>query len=265
MLRNKQEEKQKALRRLRIRQDELDWKGVEYVPVEKPFFMGWDVYVDLSESGKRRRDAPDLMQVLHLIEATKKRFTKCVKYIRYLRKNGYSYEVTENSVFDYRTWTAHKQHEYLPYYHQTLRTLYITESEFEHVKGPIRKYFYRTNRYWWRTYDDKVYKVDESVFPTYELVYKVEKAYANARGIPKGEEWGEYERIRDILYNSNYYSSRHGYNRGYEGYSAYLSNIRIRKRWKQLLTKLKQTDFSYEAEEYESRYLKDKKFKMDFS
>lgn len=265
MLRNKQEEKLKYLRRLSAYRDTLEPNKIDYVPVEKPFFVGWDVSITLSESGMRRRDAPDLLLVLDILGASKKQFTKSVKFIRYLRHYRYSVELTAGSYSykDYR-W-RHPNSYYFPYWYQTgLNAYYIDERKFEQVPLHLRHYFYEDkDNYYGKYVKHKVYRLSfMNSFPFYELIYKVEKSYANALGVPRGDDISESEMISDILFNNHYWSAKNGTStNGCESYCHHMSNIMHRRAWKQFCHSMKNSDFSDEAEALARKHLKNQKYK----
>lgn len=264
MLRNKQEEKLKYLRRLSAYRDTLEPNKIDYIPVEKPFFVGWDVSITLSESGMRRRDASDLLMVLNILGASKKQFTKSVKFIRYLRHHRYSVELTSGtySYKDHR-W-RHPNSYYFPYWYQTgVNAYYIDERKFEQVPLHLRHYFYEDKDSYYRKYvRHKVYRLSfMNSFPFYELVYKVEKSYANALGVPRGDDISESEMISDILSNNHYWSTKNGYSNGGESFCHHMSNIMHRRAWKQFCHSMKNSDFSDEAEELSRKHLKNQKYK----
>jgi hypothetical protein len=265
MLRNKQEQKLKYLRRLDAYQDTLDTHTVEYIPVEKPFFVGWDVYITLSESGMRRRDAPDILAVLDILGASKKQFTKSVRFIRYLRRFHYSVELTAGQ-YEYKHYRwRHPNSCYFPYWYQTgLNAYYIDERKFEQVPAHLRHYFYEDKDSYYRKYvRHKVYRLSfMNSFPLYELVYKVEKSYANALGVPRGDDISEDNMISDILSNNHYWSSKKGTIRnGHDNFYQHMSNIMHRRAWKQFCHNMKNSDFSDEAEEQSRKCLKNQKYK----
>lgn len=260
MLRNKQEQKLKYLRRLDNYRDTLEPNKIDYVPVEKPFLIGWDVSITLSESGMRRRDAPDILAVLDILGASRKQFTKSVKFIRYLRHYRYSVEATAGtySYKDHR-W-RHNNSYYFPYWYQTgLNAYYIDERKFEQVPLHLRHYFYEDKDSYYRKYvRHKVYRLSfMNSFPFYELVYKVEKSYANALGVPRGDDISESEMISDILSNNYYWSSKNGYCNGYRQRHWCIYRNRVQRRsWKRFCDAMKNSDLSYEAEEKELKYSK---------
>jgi hypothetical protein len=259
MLRNKQEQKLKYLRRLDQRMGELGYREVEYVPVEKSYHMGWEVSIDLSESGKRRNDAKDLLEVLDIVGATEPYFTKDVQYIKHLRYGRYNYEKVQKGLLMH---TSSKRYPrilaHLPYWHNTLTSFEIRKEKFTQVPMRLRHFFYEADH--WK-YGCKVYRVNSWKFPKYELVYKVRKAYAGFQGIPKGNEWSEYEQLNDILKNNHYWCSKNGYSRGWNN-TKDIIRLRQERRIQKLFCHLmKNSDFSYEAEEETMKYLKNQKRK----
>lgn len=257
MLRNKQEEKRKALRKIYERYRELEYRPVDYFPVEKPYFMGWDISIALSESGKRRRDAPELQAVLDTLGATEKHFTRGVGYVRYIRRWRYSVDNIESAmVMDYK-----KGRNSRPYWFRPLSNYAISKSTYSNLPVAIQKYFYYDNPdyYSWGKYGD-CYRL-RFPFPTYELIYKVEKAYAHFQGIPRGKEWSEYERLSNILNNNNYWCAKNGFSRRWEKRESHYMNIKQRRAWKTFCSIMKNTDLSDESEEDVRKHLKNDKYK----
>lgn len=253
MLRNKQTEKQKALRRTYQRYREISWRAVDYVPVEKPYFMGWDISIGLSESGKRRRDAHELQAVLDACGASEKYFTKGVYYVRYLRKWRYSVENIESALtIDYRKGKASKPHWFRSLYHYSL-----SKHTYANLPANIQKYFYYSKPDWysWGKYGD-CYRI-RFPFPIYELIYKVEKAYAHFQGVPRADEWSEWNHLCNILEDNHYWTAKNGYTDGYRvrHWNRYRQRIN-RRSWKRFCSEFKKSDFSYEAEERQMKFSK---------
>lgn len=253
MLRNKQTEKQKALRRMYERYRDISWRAVDYVPVEKPYFMGWDVSIALSESGARRRDADELQAVLDALGASRKQFTKGVRFIRYLRRWRYSLDAIEHAhVMDYK-----KGRDTKPHWFQSLAHYSLSKHAYANLPVHIQKYFYydKSDYYYWGKYGD-CYRL-RFPFPTYELIYKVEKAYANFQGIPRADEWSEWQHLSNILEDNHYWSAKNGFPDGYrQKHWDRQRNVITRRTWKKFCHVIKNTDLSYEAEEQETRFIK---------
>jgi hypothetical protein len=261
MLRNKQEQKLKYLRRLDERMGELGYREVEYVPVEKPYQIGWTIHIALSESGKRRRDAPDLQKVLDICGASKKEYTRSLKFLRYIRmcrRVGVAHEITNNTPYKTRAaW---------PYWFRGIGDYHIDRHQYLNLPYAIRKYFtpdiYYKYSYWTGKENHQTkYHIRLWQFPLYELVYKVEKCFASHQGVPKGDDWGEYERIRDILSNNHYWCSKNGYSGGWN-HTKDMIYLRLeRRKWKQFCHSMKNSDFSYEHEMVAMKHFCNTKYK----
>jgi hypothetical protein len=148
-----------------------------------------------------------------------------------------------------------------PYWFKSLWHHTISTHTYENLPQHIKKYFYFDKMNWlypWRKYGD-VYRL-RFPFPTYELIYKVEKAYAIAFGVPRGEDISENNKIQNILNDNHYWSSKNGYSHGYMSFENKYLNIQERRRWKIFCNSMKNSDFSDEAETEAMRMVNKRKY-----
>lgn len=252
MIRNKRTEKDKSLRRLSKKTDAL-WgraRELEWIPVEEPQFLGWDILVVLGDSGLRRSDAPNLLKVMEYFNMGKPVFTRHEWVSKIIRGNNGRYVETLKQAFK----LTHKKHShwsyiepfeyinrnYMPYFENRR----ITQQVYDTVPSYLHKYFtrYTERATVWRP-EYYYYKLS-STFPRYELRLKSTKSYSTHRGIPDGEAQSEYQKGRDTLNNEHYWGGR-----GYEAYYHKLTNRSRRKAWNMVVKAVVKTTTIEEAEE----------------
>lgn len=226
MLRNKHFYKEKEWRQLDRRMDELynykyasRWGRIWHrhgvgnnpdqymlwVPLEKPVFAGWEVWVTLGEAGLRRRDAPKILDVLKVLRVGEDNahHISNSRSIRIIRDGKHSYvriEGSWRSRYNKRKWG----------YAWGLEQLFnkkITAHQYANLKDDLKPYF-SPNWYDWDTWYKHVKKSDKPVsytlneaFPKYELIIKVKKSYNTYIGHLYGDEIGEYEKLHRYLWS----------------------------------------------------------------
>lgn len=221
MLRDKYFEKDKALRRIERRLDELQpykyaprsrWynmyhqggasKYMLWLPLEKPIFAGWDVSAGLTADALRRRDAMDLLAIIGVLGIDKPGFIREVKYIKLTRQVDYKWSMTETLWCN--RWNQYAQ---LPYWLKHLFNRQITEAQYNKL-GYLQKYFdVYTRQQSWGGELKEIYL--NGRFPTYTLVLKAKKSYNTYIGHLYGDEIGEYEKLHEKLWNEHYWTKSH--------------------------------------------------------
>lgn len=218
MLRNKYFEREKEWRRADKRADELsDYKWairysryghssyqkrldehILWVPLEKPVFAGWEVWIELSEAGKRRRDAPRLMEIINLLGVgeSNTRFISNSRQIRLIRAENHSYVRIEGRFrgrYKRRGWVDHYGLERI-----FLRS--ISKQTYNNLSADLKTFFYADWYEKWKNQPITTYHLNRE-FPLYELVFKVKKSYNTFVGHLYGDKIGEYEKLRDWLWS----------------------------------------------------------------
>lgn len=163
-------------------------------PLEKPVFAGWDMWVTLSESGRRRRDAEKLLQVLSYLGASKPTFTREVRYIRLARKVAYRYAEVESA------WAPSGGPQYIYYPLKGLFNRTLTREVYTSMPDDLKPYFNRSTKHHWNGSEYYEYHLDWK-FPVYELILRCKKSYNNFIGHLYGDEIGEYNRLNRWLWH----------------------------------------------------------------
>lgn len=218
MLRNKYYQREKHWLAVERRLDELDPRAMIWVPLEKPVFAGWDIHVTLSESGKRRKDAQKLIDVLNVLGVgpEKPRFIRQMRYIRIIRRFQHKYNQIETQ------WTDVLWH--------PLKSLFnrqISKQEYHNLKDDLKPYF-RSART--RLWNEEVTHYYLENFPVYELQIKAVKAYNAFIGHLQGHIVSEYNVLRRWLWHeaqAPIYASLHGHIHQRWDY-----NSGLKSRWK---------------------------------
>lgn len=255
MYRDPREERLKFIRREIERMDELQKESrVEYlIELEKPQFAGWELYVDLSESGKRRRDAPDIMYLLNLFGMNRIQFVRNLTTIRMLRRAKYSYSRVQLSK------KAYKSNYNLDNYYAWRS---ISEKAYMSIPDQYKKYFSldNTKQYGW--YSGDRYLLIWNALPTYEFVFKLKKAYWTHLKYYDGDAIGEYERLRHKIWYGSYRNDvirASGWIRG-----RYRDNFssKIKSAWGSAIKEIEKAANSYSVHDEDwddvEQYLKDR-------
>lgn len=205
MLRNQREERLKFVRREQERCDELWDKAREWhlVELEKPQHAGWEIHVELSEGGKRRRDAPEIQALIDLLGWGEPRFIRNLSTIRVLRRHNYRYHVI-------RTALTRKQFKLSYHIEPFYYTKGLYDSQYQALLPKYQGYFHLDTYEWnaapWR---GKKYILNWNAIPTYELVFKLKKAYWTHLRYYDGDAQGEYRRLHDKLWEGSYSQDVH--------------------------------------------------------
>lgn len=243
----KQTKKLKDARKISNRIHELDWGRdlYDWIPVEKPQFIGWETTINLSERSLRRPDADKLLAVMNIIKLNKPVFTKDTFIIKLIRSSNKNY-LTIHSKYNEYVRTKHKH----PYYSETIpgienyNSCSLSVNDWEQLDTNLKKYFYKHEKHYpgnvWR--DSHVivrYKLSSSNFPIRDLVVKINKAYSTHKGIPRADDISESTKLRDELFSGkyrSYYSAKNGFRSNGPGkWYKHVTIISNRRRWKELL------------------------------
>lgn len=232
MLRNQREERLKLIRRENDRLEELRilaWEEHK-VALEKPRFAGWEVHLELSESGKRRRDAADILYLLGLFHMNTPHFVRNLTTIQVLRRAKYSYsrvQVSKKTFLSkyrldrYYTWRSLNEREYLKLP--------------DYYKG-----FFTLNKFYGHTYwnPGPHYSLKWNAIPHYELVFKLKKAYWTHMIVFDGEAESDYDRLRHKIYYGDYCADLYKA-LGHESRRRDCFASKIKGRWNNAITNLR--------------------------
>lgn len=200
--RNGKWHKEKSNRRLQTKRDELGSQSnkVEYVPLEKPVFAGWDIKIGLTESGTRRKDSESIQKVLHILNLSREMFTRDIKFVKHIR------------VKDHHIDSIKSFYQYRGYYIDNFSIRHITYNEYHNLSEDLKKYFYPDKHYKYSRYDKPYYEVD-SPFPWYECKVVITKSYYNYRRVYDTVAQSEYYKLDGDLYIVDRKSWGRGYHR----------------------------------------------------
>ncbi len=225
MLRNQREERLKFVRRESERCDQLwsDARQTYLVELEKPQFAGWEIHVELSESGKRRRDAPDIQFLLDLFKLSKPRFVRNLTVARIIRGGRYSYNrvqvskktyISKYGLSDFYDWHT------------------INERTYNGLPPQHKKHFfydkYHIGSFW---NPGNYYRIRWHAVPHGELVFKLKKAYWTHHEIHDGEAQSDYRRLHSKLWRGSLSNDLHRAV-DYEGRWRDSHKISIKRAWK---------------------------------
>jgi hypothetical protein len=249
MKRNKQEETYKRVRRQIRRNDELhsESRDLEWVPVEEPQFLGWDVQVILGDSGLRRGDVDNILAIMNYFNMSKPTFTRHAWVGKMIRQNNNKYQESLKFIskhiqskwkgrygWGYNSFHDYVAKNYMPYFLDTS----ISESTYEniplHLKGFFSKCTERATV--WRP-EYYYYKLSAK-FPLYELRLKVTRCYSTHRGIPNSEAQSEYTKMHQKLWRTNLALIMDNYGNTHDAWYHKMQNRVQRKSWNQGLNVL---------------------------
>ena len=189
--RNGKWHKEKANRRLQEKRDEL-WQQsceVEYAPLEKPVFAGWDINIKLTESGMRRKDSQEVQQILNILNLSRGVFTREIKYVIHIRNNNYSLESRKT------------------YYKHTLYSLdfssdrHISWREYNRLPDDLKRWFYEDRYHKYSTWArNKNYYGLVSIFPWYECRLVITKSYYHYKKVYDTVAKSEHDKLDRNLY-----------------------------------------------------------------
>jgi hypothetical protein len=233
MQRNRKEEHEKKMDRLYKYYCDLD-THLEWVPVEEPQFIGWDLTITLSEQRLRSRDAEKLNMVLHLLGCDKPTFIRHPNVISLIRGNNHNYANSYREHVRVQSRRGRYSHTiHIP----NLMDRSITVEKYESLTPEMQKYFGKSWRDTWWSGRNYYYVLDSRTFPYYELRAKIEKSWSTHRGIPRSDDQSQYDKIRRKFDYDCYWNKRWGSgNRNYKG-----ASMRMRKSWSRGLNVLATT------------------------
>lgn len=190
--RNGKWHKEKSNRRLQQKRDDLRDKSneVEYVPLEKPIFAGWDLKICLTESGMRRKDSQEIQRVLNVLNLSGDMFTREVKLVRHIRVNNYSLD----SIKSFSSYRG--------FYVDHFLNRHITFTKYHNLPGDLKKWFYE-DRYYkysnWRGNGKSYYGVING-FPWYECRVSITKSFYNYKKVYNSVAKSEWAKLDGNLY-----------------------------------------------------------------
>lgn len=162
-----------------------------YIELPKPIFAGWDISIVLTESGMRRRDAPELQEVMNVLNVSREMFTKDVNFVKHIRNN-------KHFIDSIKSYYQHRG-----YHIDNFSNRHITYHEFHNLPEHLKKYFYEDKWYkyssWQGRFNKPHYGVRET-FPWYECVVKITRSFYNYRVVYDTIAKSEYDKLDGYLY-----------------------------------------------------------------
>lgn len=251
MKRNRQEERLKELGRLDAENSKLDTRNLDWIPVEEPQFLGWELQVVLGESGTRRRDAEDLLKVMDIARVSEISFTRHEWISKLIKSQSGRYYQIKEAFFKwyYRNRRTYPfgynddwiRRHYFPYWD----TKCISQKDYDELEPRLRKYFLgeKHSATTWRP-EYYTYRINQ--FPRHELVIKCTKAYSTHRGIPHSEEIAREKEIYDTLRDNRYWCAKNGFSRwgGDQNWVRRYNRKLTRKHWRSCLQEVGKVDFN---------------------
>jgi hypothetical protein len=223
MRRNQREEKLKEIRRLEkesqrlymlahhnrymAKRSNVELPELDYIELDEPIHAGWDVWIDISEAGRRRKDATILIELLDTVTTSKPYFTRNVKIIQAIRRHDYDYMTVRNSFI----WGKHRW-----LYNNWDYRSYLEEARYMKLSERCKGYFYKDTMFHPWTGRRIVYRLDLHKFPLYELEFKVKKIMWSKLTIPPKEEISAYRKLENRMEwfkNGNGYEKAMGDNK----------------------------------------------------
>jgi len=220
MERNKQEKKLKELGRLANELDDIGYRDYEWVPVDKPRFIGWDLQVVLSESGARRRDALKLQEILNA--CAPKVFVRDMGVVKKARAAGLR--------VDLMTYNPRKDR-YLTDHRDELFRKRLSQWQYDRLADHLKSFYSPENRLTYSGTPYKEYWLIQGYFPFYETTIKITKAYSTHIGIPIAENWKRSEEIHHIIREENYWCSKNGFHNGRSKWGRRFELKTYRNKW----------------------------------
>lgn len=205
---NKHDEKQRYYRELEKKWAEAynRLRKPEYEPLEKPYAIGWDVFLDIHPNVKMDEHRVNILrQVVGILNLHRIYFTRKVNVVKFFRRNKYEfsnilYQASQEDVFthyydkfDYWYWKS------------------ISWKQYEGLSEQLKKYFTPYDSYRGRHGYEKRARVNFYAFNYSHnendyIVVKVKRAFATKRVIPDGEAQATYWKNWQILRNSGYWN-----------------------------------------------------------
>ncbi len=192
--RNGRWHKEKANRRLQEKRDDLrkQSREVEYVPLEKPIFAGWDLSIGLTESGMRRKDSQEIQEVINILNESRQIFTRDIKYIRHIRNNDHSLD----SIKSY--------YQNRGYFIDYFSNRHITWREYHNLPQHLKEWFYEDRYYKYSSWMHRNYYYGTvSNFPWYEVRVVITRSYYHYKKVYNTVAQSEYDKLDGDLYLVN--------------------------------------------------------------
>lgn len=180
--------KKKQIRRLQTLRDNLRDKSheKEYIPLEKPIWSGWDISIGLSHEAKFRKDADDLQKIADVL-GNRSVFTKNVKLVRFIRRNGFTLDSYRHFYKEY--WFS--------YY--DLGNRHIKFHEYNNLPENLKHWFSPDKMYKYST-DERPYYTTRWSFPWYAFRLYISKSFNTHKVVYDTVAQSEYEKLDGDLY-----------------------------------------------------------------
>lgn len=242
MQRHYKEEHLKFIRREIERYNKLydEAKTPYYIDLPKPQFAGWEIHVELTESGKRRRDAPEMNFLINLFGWSKPHFVRNLTIIRHIRRHGHKYEriVTNYSKKGYLSGLMSERQ---------FGISHLSQWQYNHLPDRYKPWFAK-DMFWKHSwYTGERYHLKPRILPIGELVFKIRKSYWTKLEIYDGDAQSEYQKLRDKMRHS-WIAER----TLVDGWHRYRDDFRpsIKARWNHALLQLTQATSSIHDEDW---------------
>lgn len=214
---NKYDERNRWYRKLEKERIEA-WKRIrkpEYVPLEKPYAMGWNIYLDVHPNCKMDDYRMGILrEIVGMLNLKRVYFTRKVDVVKYFRKYKYNY----SNVVTY----AQGEEIFIDHYHKydALRWQTIGWKAYNSLPEHLKKYFVPSMRCVGKVNGEMQYRMRGMVnlgafnyshnINDY-VVVRVKRAYATKRAIPDSEAQSTYRKNTDILSSGGYFGYRYNW------------------------------------------------------
>jgi hypothetical protein len=242
MKRTRQEDRWKELRRIDKRSSMLyrEARILDWVPVEEPQFLGWEITLGLSENAQYRGDIDNLNTIMHYFDMNRTVFTRSEWVSKVVKNSGgkylsvvkqvmaryYSKLIGPRVKYYYQDPYWYVNRYYIPYFDNTHTSSDAYQNVPDHLKSYFDRHLYPATA--WRP--AVPYYTLSSKFPRHELVLRVKKAWSTHRGIPKSDIISERDKLGDILRHAGYYSGWRG-----DTWYHHFQRKATRRHWKSML------------------------------
>lgn len=225
---NKYREREKYYRKLEKEMVQARQKMLkpQYEPLEKPYAMGWNVYLDIHPNIKLDAHRVGILkEIVALLNLKRVYFTRKVDVIKFFRKSKYKFSEILQYAFEEKIFTHY--FDKWDYW----RWKSISFKMYEKLPEHLKKYFILYDSYrGWRRFEKRA-RVNFSAFNYSHnendyVVVKIKQAYATKRAVPDGEAESIYERAWLTLKHSGYWGSYYHWKEG---------QPKERKKWKSTL------------------------------
>lgn len=208
-------------------EDDYDW-----VPVEKPQFIGWELSLKLDDMGSRNPYAHDIYEVLNIVCA-RPVFTKDLNTIKNVRKANKRLVTYMSIINEIRRKNKYANLGITDLFDHRL----LTKDKYEQLPDRLKKYFseYTDFRF---SFGEKTlysyYKLSYT-FPFNRMEIVIKKAYSNFKGIPRSEKISEEKKLQDKIWDTEigrkYFSTKNGFSSGRDNSYRKISIRNNRKQW----------------------------------